>query len=126
MEPSKVWIIPCDVLSKLMREYTPIAELITRNLAKRVMHLMSLIEDLSLHPVMARLARLLLEHSTGGIMPRHKWATQAEMAARLGTVPDVLNRALRSLSEQSLIQIDRRNLKILDVEGLQAKADLTD
>ena len=28
-------------------------------------------------------------------LPRQRWATQAEMAARLGTVPDVVNRALR-------------------------------
>ncbi len=48
------------------------------------------------------------------------------MAARLGTVPDVLSRALRSLAEKSLIQIDRHQLKILDRDGLQAKAHLAD
>jgi DNA-binding transcriptional regulator YhcF (GntR family) len=46
------------------------------------------------------------------------------MAARLGTVPDVMNRALRSLSEEGLIQIERRQIHILDREGLQARAKL--
>ena len=35
---------------------------------------------------------------------RRKWLTQVELAARLGTVPDVLNRALRKLEEEGLVK----------------------
>ena len=55
-------------------------------------------------------------------MQRRRWSTQAEMAARLGTVPDVLNRALRSLADEGLIQIQRQQIRILDREGLERKA----
>jgi CRP-like cAMP-binding protein len=88
-------------------------------------HTISLIEDLSLRSVTARLAKLLLLQLADNqqtVIQRHPWATQAEMAARLGTVPDVINRALRSLSEEGLIQVDRRQIIILDRAGLAAKA----
>ncbi|HUW14316.1 MAG TPA: helix-turn-helix domain-containing protein, partial [Anaerolineae bacterium] len=104
----------------------PLAQAITRNLAQRVLHLMGLVEDLSLRPVAARLARVLLDHSTGEVMDRRRWSTQAEMAARLGTVPEVLNRALSGLAAEALIGIERHRIRILDREGLEAKAMLSE
>ena len=75
--------------------------------------------------VVARLARMLLEHSTGEVLRRRRWSTQTEMAARLGTVPDVLNRALRSLAEEGLIRIERHQIHILDRQGLRKKATMS-
>jgi CRP/FNR family transcriptional regulator len=124
LEPAKVWILQRDPLLRLMDEHPPLAHMITQNLAQRVLHLMSLVEDLSLRTVVARLARVFLEHSTDDVMNRRRWSTQAEMAARLGTVPDVLNRALRSLAEEGLIQIERHQILILDRHGLETKAML--
>ena len=121
-----MWAVGHDSLLRLMRERPAIPQLIIRNLANRVIHLMSLVEDLSLRSVVARLARLLLDHSTGDVLSRRPWATQSEMAARLGTVPDVLNRALRSLAEDGLVQMDHRQLKILDREGMKVRAELSE
>ena len=86
------------------------------------MHLMSLVEDLSLRSVVARLARHLVEQSTGDVVSRRSWSTQSEIAAQLGTVPEVLNRALRSLTEEGLIQVERHQITVIDREGLEAKA----
>lgn len=122
LERSVVWVIQCDTFLQLLDQYPPLARIITQNLAKRVLNLLSLVEDLSLRPVEARLARLLLEQSANSKVQRHRWATQAEMASRLGTVPDVLNRALRSLVEQELIAVERHQIKILDRKGLEAKS----
>ena len=126
LEPSRIWIIQRNVLCRLMEKHPQMAHRITQNLATRVTHLMDLVEDLSLRSVISRLARLLLEHSTDEVTSRRKWSTQSEMASRLGTVPDVINRALRVLVEEGLIEIDRRSLKILDRKGLQNKADVWD
>jgi hypothetical protein len=46
------------------------------------------------------------------------------MAARLGTVLDVLNRALHRLAEEGLIDVERHRIRILDREGLRKKAML--
>jgi len=85
---------------------------------------MSKLEDLSLHTVEARLARLLLEQAGQGTVQRRRWATQTEMAARLGTVPDVLSRALRKLAADGLIRVARHQIEILDIAGLEEKAQL--
>lgn len=42
--------------------------------------------------------------------------------ARLGTVPDMIHRALRDLESEGLIQVERRRIVILDRAGLTAKA----
>jgi hypothetical protein len=46
------------------------------------------------------------------------------MAARLGTVPDVLSRALQKLVEEQLIRVERQRIWILDRAGLAAKTML--
>ena len=88
----------------MLDEHPALARQVVKDLAGRVMHLMRMVEDLSLRSVEARLARLLLELAEGEVIQRRRWATQAEMAARLGTVPDVVNRALRKLAAAGLIQ----------------------
>jgi CRP/FNR family transcriptional regulator len=90
-----------------------------------VLNLASLAEDLSLRTVEARLARLLLDRAEEDVLHRERWATQAEMAARLGTVLDVLNRALQQLSSERLIEVERHQIRILDREGLASKAMIT-
>lgn len=122
LEPSVLWLIPRDVLLRLMDEYPQLARQVIRDLAGRVMHLVRMVEDLSLRSVEARLARLLLEQAQGESVQRRRWATQAEMASRLGTVPDVVNRALRKLSEEGLIHVERHQIQILDKEGLKTVA----
>jgi CRP/FNR family transcriptional regulator len=122
LEPSTVWIIPREDLLGLMEAYPSLCYLVSRNLAKRVSHLISLIEDLSLRTVEGRLARLLLAQSCDGIVSRGSWATQAELAAKLGTVPGVINRTLRNLAEEGVIRIERHRIFIIDCQELRKKA----
>ncbi|HEX5807791.1 MAG TPA: Crp/Fnr family transcriptional regulator [Anaerolineales bacterium] len=122
LEPSVIWLIPREMLLRLMDEHPQLARQVVRDLAGRVMHLVRMVEDLSLRSVEARLARLLLEQAQGESVQRRRWATQAEMASRLGTVPDVVNRALRKLSEEGLIHVERHQIQILDKEGLKTIA----
>ena len=124
LEPSTIWVLRGDTMRRLLVDHPRLAEAIIHDLAGRVMHLIQLVEDLSLRTVEARLARLLLEQAQAGTLPRQRWATQAEMAARLGTVPDVINRALRVLTQESLITVERHQIRILDKEGLERKAGL--
>jgi CRP/FNR family transcriptional regulator len=98
--------------------------MVIQALAERVQHLMAQVEDLSLRPVDARLARFLLEAAQEGSVTRRRWETQAELAARLGTVPNVLNRALRQLEEAGLIRVDRRSIQILDEDELASIGQL--
>ncbi len=122
LEPTRVWVVEREALLAFVDRYPSLAQIIIRNLAMRIHHLMALVADLSLLTVEARLAQFILDHATDEVMQRRIWSTQAEMAARLGTVPDVLNRALRALAEEGLVEIERQKIRILDHEGLENKA----
>lgn len=96
--------------------------MIIQSLAMRIQQLMQQVEDLSLRSVEERLARLLIEEAVDGIVMRRKWDTQAAMAARLGTVTDVLNRSLRRLADDGIVEVERDKICILDFEKLKAFA----
>jgi CRP/FNR family transcriptional regulator len=123
LEPSVVWNVERDSVLRVLEENPACARLVIEDLAGRLLHMVALVEDISLRTVEARLAHFLLEQSAGEKVERQRWATQAEMAARLGTVPDVLSRALRKLSEQGLIEVARHQIKILDPAGLEKTAE---
>jgi CRP-like cAMP-binding protein len=124
LDPATIWIIQRETMLHLLDDHPLLARAVIQDLANRVFHLIQLVEDLSLRTVEARLARLLLQQAQTGILPRHRWATQSEIAARLGTVPDVINRALRSLAQDGLIKVERHQIQILDKTALEAKAGL--
>jgi CRP/FNR family transcriptional regulator len=126
LEESALWLVPRNAMLRLLDENPSLARVVIQDLAGRVQHLISLVEDLSLRSVEARLARLLLERAEGEMVVRRQWATQSEMASRLGTVQDVLNRALRKLAEQGMIRVARHQIQILDKEGLKAIAQVAE
>lgn len=120
LEPSIVWIIPKERMLELLETHPPLARVIIQDLAGRVLHLITLVEDLSLRKVESRFARLLLEEAEENVIPRKRWATQTEIAARLGTVPDVISRTIRKMAELGILQVSRSEITILNREKLTA------
>ena len=119
LENSKVIIVRRDMLLDLVNRYPELAKSIIENLAQRVLHAMNLITELSLHTVESRLARYLLDQTSEDCIYRQSWATQAAIAARIGTVPVVINRAFRNLVENGLIDLERDYIHILNRAELQ-------
>ncbi len=124
LEPTTLFLIEAAVVYQLLADYPHLSRTGIKRLANIVVVLVNMVADLALHPIEGRLARLLLEQSIEGVYRRQSWATQAELAAHLGTVGDVLGRALRNLVEAGLIEVDRREIRILDLQRLQAEIDL--
>ncbi len=125
LEESILWRIDANIVWQMIAEQPQTAQIVIQQLARRVQSLLSMIEDLSLRTVEARLARYLLSQaSTNDIVMRARWATQAELAKRLGTVPDVLHRAFRTLSLENLIEVERHQITILDRAALQLRSEL--
>ena len=73
--------------------------------------------------VRGRVARLILEQTAvhGDVIPR--MLTQEEMASRVGTVREVVGRALRGLAADGIIDFDRQTITVLDRARLTAEAD---
>lgn len=119
LEPSAMCVIPRAKMLHLLDTQPTLARVIIHELAGRVLHLIALVEDLSLRRVESRFARLLLEEAQDNVIRRKRWATQTEIAARLGTVPDVVSRTVRKLIEQGVLQVTRSEITILDRPHLE-------
>lgn len=89
------------------------------------MYYLSLVEDLSLCSLEARLPRTLLQHAEEQdgniIVPRRPWTTFDEISRRLGTVRDVLGRVLRSLEQDGILHVERQGIIILKTDELEAR-----
>lgn len=122
LEHSTLWHIPRLALQPVLVQHPGVLLQVMANMADRIAYLAGMVADLSLYPLEVRLARLLLEESRAGVLDRRAWLTQAELAARMGTVPDVLGRTLRTLADAGLIRVERRRIAILDRPGLAQRA----
>jgi CRP/FNR family transcriptional regulator len=122
LEESGIWLIQRQALEEVVRAHPQTALQIIENMADKIIELVTLASDLSLKSVEARFAKLLLEQSEGDVIERRRWTTQTELAARLGTVPDVLSRVMRELSKAGLIEVDKQHIRILDRKALAERA----
>ena len=124
LEESGIWLIPRSALEQILFSHPHTALQIMENMADRFISLIELTADLSLRTVEARLAKLLLEQTREDVIPRQRWSTLTEMAAHLGTVPDVLSRAVRELTRAGLIEMDKQQIRILNRDGLEERANM--
>jgi CRP/FNR family transcriptional regulator len=114
-------VISRDDLRQLVRESPELALALLHDLAQRLDHLTDLVESLSLRTVGGRLARFLLDHAEGKEVAR-RW-TRDQMAARLGTVRDMVGRTLRAFADAGLVRMERDHIVLLDREGLESEAE---
>lgn len=120
-----LWRFDRADLRALAIRHPELAWSMMESIACRARYLVSTVQDLAMRSVRGRLARLLLdeaEHAEHGAAPR--LLTQEEMAGRLGTVREVVGRALRSLAAEGIIEFDRHRIAILDPDRLAAEADI--
>ncbi|MCP4167943.1 MAG: Crp/Fnr family transcriptional regulator [Chloroflexi bacterium] len=120
-----VWCIRRPDLRRLANRYPALSWALVESISRRARHLLGVVEDLAMRNVRGRLAHLLLEEvesRDAQAVPR--MMTQEEMAGRLGTVREVVGRALRGLTADGIIEFDRHNIVILDLERLREEADV--
>jgi len=118
MGPVLLYGIKKNDMEAILRNHPQIAMNVIKVLARRVRHLVSLVEDLSFKHVIGRVAKILFEH-IGGEMGRGPRLTQQEMAAMAGTAREVVGRSLKVLEEEGAIKLDRHRIIITDKEALQ-------
>ncbi len=117
MGPVLFYGIKKNDMEAILRNHPQIALNVIKVLARRVRHLVSLVEDLSFKHVIGRVAKILFEH-VGGEMGRGPRLTQQEMAAMAGTAREVVGRSLKALEEEGAIKLDRHRIIITDKEAL--------
>lgn len=100
-----------------------------RVLASRLRRCAELVEALSLKEVGQRVARFLLSEARRHGQPTNEGIcltlsqTNQQIAARVGSVREVISRALSRLQHDGLIVLEDRKLTIPDIEALSSFAD---
>ncbi len=115
-----LYTIPCQRLRRIMGDYQAVALAVLERLAAEVRRLSDMVEDLALHTVRTRLARFLLAQAEGTLPPQG-W-TQQEIAARIGTVREMVGRTLRAFADEGLIRRERGRIVVVNREGLERQA----
>ena len=108
---------------RLIQSCPDLAYAVLQDFAGKLEHLTTLVENLALHSVRGRLARFLLDQAEDKDEISRNW-TQDEIAAHLGTVRDMVGRALRSFIDAGLVRKERNRLILVDREGLEGEAEL--
>ncbi|HNW92613.1 MAG TPA: Crp/Fnr family transcriptional regulator [bacterium] len=120
-------LLPAAGLLRLLDNDPVLARQIIAMLSRRIRHLVTMIEDLSLKKVSARLAKYLLDHALrrGALRPGVTVALDLPkhaLAATLGTIPETLSRTLQKMARQKIVRNQRRAVTLLNPARLQQLA----
>ncbi len=121
LKDSTVWVVDATVIREKLVKYPRFSQAVIYNLTQNLRMLVDMIDQLSLYSVSERLARLLIQRSKEDMI---EYVTQDQLAARLGTVREVIGRCLRDLERSGAIQVSKRKIVILDKSVLEAWAQL--
>jgi CRP-like cAMP-binding protein len=124
MADTEIAIVPRAQLLDVLRSNPEAAIDVIRLFASRLRAYKQVVEDLALRPVVARVARLLVDRARGtGTLVEESASlqnayTQDELAAMVGSVREVVQRALKTLERAELIEMRRGRIHVLDVDAL--------
>lgn len=118
MAPLLLYGIRGNDMQRILYKYPKVAVNVIEVMAKRLRHLVSLVEDLSFRHVIGRVARILLEYAVDGAAPGQR-LTQRDMAAMAGTAREVVSRSLKTLEGDGIIKLERHRIIVTDREALK-------
>ena len=113
----RVWVVEPEPLKNLLETHPRFAVKVVRNFGRNLRDLVHRVSEMAFYQVTHRLARLISELPDSDRHGPH-W-TQEQLAARLGTVREVVARSLKELEQSGAIQIVDRKIQIADEEALR-------
>ena len=113
LENCSVWVIDGEKLRGLISSHPQFAQKVLGNFGKMLRGMVHKVSEMAFYQVTHRLARLISEMSEERSVPH--W-TQEQLAARLGTVREVVARSLKELERSGAIKIEDRRIQIVDKE----------
>jgi len=120
LEVSTVWVIGVDILRQLVLSNPTYAQKIIENLAGNLRGLVNRVSEMAFYQVTHRLARLINNLPKEALSGENNTRlTQDQLAARLGSVREVIARSLRELERNGVIHIENRRIYIDDQKKLE-------
>jgi CRP/FNR family transcriptional regulator len=117
IEDCTLYLLRQRDLLRFVAERPGVALAITRTFARRLREALVLVEDLAFRDVTSRLAKILLEGHDAG--PR---LTQELLAAMAGSRREVVGRALKALSLDGAVKLERGRIHVRDRKMLEQLA----
>jgi CRP/FNR family transcriptional regulator len=118
---SHLLFIPRQAFVDLISEHPLLALNMLAILSMRLRQFTVQIENLSLKEIPARLASYLIyladEQASGNVVTLT--ISKGQLASLLGTIPETLSRILAKMSKQDLIQVEGRDITLLNRNGLE-------
>jgi CRP-like cAMP-binding protein len=118
IEDCTLYLLRRRDLIGFVAERPAIALAITRIFARRLRESLALVEDLAFRDVTSRLAKILLE----GQDVRTPRLTQELLAAMAGSRREVVGRALKALSQDGAVKLERGRIHVKDRKVLERLA----
>jgi CRP/FNR family transcriptional regulator len=120
-----LWRVSRPELRRVAAAHPELSWALIESIARRARYLVNVVQDLAMRNVKGRLARLLLEQAEAAERGAPPVAlTQEEIASRLGTVREVVGRALRSLVAENVIAMEKQRIVIVDRQRLKEAAEV--
>lgn len=123
-ERSELVAVEREAYLRILRQSFETCRAVMAQMTERIHAHWNEIEALSLHGAVPRVARYLMIQMTEASRVVLLPAPKTQIAAQLGLAPETLSRALRTLSERGLIEVDGPSIKICEPEGLRESARL--
>jgi CRP-like cAMP-binding protein len=119
IEPSRVWVVEPGCIRKMVAVNPDFAQKVITNLSGNLRMLVQAVSEMAFYQVTHRLARLITQlpsDEAGGEGTSR--LTQEQLAARLGTVREVVARSLRELERSGAIRTENRRIAVADADVL--------
>lgn len=125
LEASQVAMVPTKVLFALVEQRPEVATALLRHVARRLRTFTELVEQMGQQTVRARLSRYLyhLAREEGvqtpeGVLVR-RTLTQQDLASLVGSVREVVSRTLRTMAEDGVVEVSRKEILVRDLAALR-------
>lgn len=111
LETTRAWVVDAHTLRELVKSNPEFALKVLSKFGQNLRNLVGKVSEMAFYQVTHRLARLITEMPAEESRPH--W-TQEQLAARLGTVREVVSRSLKELEKSGAIRIEDRRIQIAD------------
>lgn len=116
---AQVVLIPRGLFQRLMDDEPAFRAFVLTAFGRRMQDVTRLLERVAFASIESRLAASLLELAVGNLVQ----ATQAELAARIGSAREVVTRRLDAFQRAGWVETDRGMVRILNPEALMRAAN---
>lgn len=116
VEDSEICILTQANLERLISEYPRFALRLVEAMGNRLLHAEQQLTDLALQGLTPRLATFLIKEAKDGVV---QGLSHQEISERLGVYRETTTYALNELKAAGIIEIGRKQIRILDLERLR-------